>query len=185
MNRIFCFVLLLSFASCKEITFREPQPVGKKDLKSIPKSLLGKYLTSTDSGGVSKDTIVILSNGYRFGYFDPAERAAPKSEYDDAVLSDKLVLRTFRGYYFVNVNENPEWIVRVIKRERNGDLSYFSPGQEGVDFNVFMKKLSKQIPIDSVVVNEERLYQIKPTPNQLVALIENGYFSKTTLKKIK
>ena len=45
-------------------------------------------------------------------------------------LGDSLVLKKYKGYYFFNDNENPEWLLRVVKREPNGDLSYMLLDQQ-------------------------------------------------------
>jgi hypothetical protein len=58
-----------------------------------------------------------------------------------------LVIKKFKGYYFVNINENPEWLLRVIKQESNGDLFYMTM-DEGVSFKEFLDKVSKDIKID-------------------------------------
>ena len=170
--------------SCKEITFREPQPKGRKALSTIPHELRGMYLPVGDDGQVSRDTIVIFKEGYRFGYYDASDRSNQNDEeYESGVLSDSLVLKTFKGYYFFSFFENPEWTLRVVTREKNGDLIYMAPQQEGLDFKDYMKKISMEIAIDSSKVNGKMLYQIDPTPRQLVKLIEKGFFSTAVLKK--
>ncbi|MFZ6014165.1 MAG: hypothetical protein ACOYXT_27735 [Bacteroidota bacterium] len=178
-------LLLFILTSCKEVSFQQPQPKDRKALHQVPKDLQGKYLTIQDNGELSKDTVIITANGYRFGYYEPAERAAGNDEYEVGVLSDTLVLKSYKGYYFLNVNEKPEWLLRVLKPEKSGDLVYMALEQKDVDFKSFLKRLSAEIRVDSVVLKEETLYQIDPTPNQLIDLIEKGYFSKTLLKKIK
>jgi hypothetical protein len=102
------------------------------------------------------------------------------------VLGDSLVLKKFKGYYFFNDNENPEWLLRVVKQLDNGDLSYMFMDNGEKSFNDFVLELNKEIQIDSFQVNNEMLYQIDPTPQQLVNLIEKGYFRKNVqLKRIK
>ena len=182
--RLYVILLVLCLVSCKEISFKEPQPKGRKPLTVIPKELQGKYLTFNDDGEISKDTVVVHSKGYRFVYFEKSENAVA-SAFDEGALGDSLILKSYKGYYFLNSNENPEWILRVIKREKNGDLLYMAPEQEDVDFQSYLKKLSTEIHIDSMQVNNATLYQIDPTPQQLVRLIDKGYFSKTILKKVK
>jgi hypothetical protein len=173
-------------ASCKEITFRQPQPKGRKPLAAIPKEIQGRYLPLTEDGEVSRDTVVIFKEGYRFGYYEASDRTNPNDEeYESGVLSDSLVLKTFKGYYFFSFHENPEWTLRVVKREKNGDLIYMAPEQEGVDFKDYVKKISVEIPIDSSEVNGKTLYQIDPTPKQLVKLIEKGFFSRAVMKKVQ
>jgi hypothetical protein len=185
MKRIAPFILLSILFSCKEISFKEPQPKGRKILATVPKELQGKYLPEKDDGGVSKDTIVISAKGYRFGYYDPAEQIKTRDKFDDGNLGDSLILKNFKGYYFLSINERPEWLLRVFKRQSNGDLLYMTPEQDGVDFKDYVKHLGREIRIDSIKLTDETLYQIDPTPKQLVSLIEKGYFSKTLLKKVK
>lgn len=174
MNRLFIAFLVLTFSACKEISFKEPQPKGKKVLSEIPKELLGSYLLLEENSS-SKDTLLVTKKGYFV-----------KSDSTKGELGDSLVLKKYKGYYFFNDNENPEWVLRVIKKESNGDLSYLlmDPGQQS--FNEFLLKLNEEIEIDSTEVNDEKLYQIDPSPKELISLIEKGYFKKKmTLKKLK
>ncbi|HEX6893570.1 MAG TPA: hypothetical protein VF141_22820 [Chryseolinea sp.] len=167
--------LFIALFSCKEITFKEPQPRGKKALKEIPKTLVGTYLLKNEKDGET-DTLFVNSKGYVI--------ASDKKGGD---LGDSLVLKKFQGYYFININENPEWLLRVIKQDNNGDLVYMTMEEdEGLSFKEFLIKVSKEIEVDSVEINGEKLYQIDPSPKQLVRLIEKGYFKKTVeMTKLK
>jgi hypothetical protein len=108
-----------------------------------------------------------------------------REDYEEGVLSDSLILKAYRGYYFLNLYERPEWLLRVIKQQKNGDLVYMAMEQDDVNFNDYISKLSTEIAIDSIKLENETLYHIDPTPAQLVGLIEKGYFSQTKLKKIQ
>lgn len=178
------FAAAVFFCSCKEVTFREPQPKGRRAMTAIPDKLQGKYLTVQENGELSKDTVIITQNGYRFGYFQKVIDSG-RENYDAGKLSDSLVLKSYRGYYFLNFYEDPEWLLRVVRQERNGDLIYMAMEQDGVDFNDYIRKLSAEIAIDSVKREDETLYFIDPSPSKLVELIEKGYFSKAILKKIR
>ncbi|HPH46120.1 MAG TPA: hypothetical protein PKU83_03880, partial [Chryseolinea sp.] len=161
----YVFVLiLLGFMSCKEITYRETQPKDKRALTEIPSSMRGKYLV-IDENGVDKDTIYITKTGYH---------TRDEGMVDEDVLSDSLVLKKHKGYYFLNINQRPEWALRIIKQEKNGDLLIMS--MEDKDFNSFLKKLGKEIKIDSIQLADEKLYQIDPTPKHLIGLINKKYF---------
>lgn len=183
--RVLLFIIISTvLLGCKEVSFKDAQPKGRKALTSIPKSMQGKYLVLTDEGTLSKDTVVITEKGYRFGYFDPEERAAKNDEYEEGVLSDSMVLKSYKGYYFLSMNEDPEWILRVLKEEKNGDLLYMSLEDKKLEFNDYLEKLSGEIRIDSMTTDKETLYQIDPDPNQLVDLIKKKFFSETRLIRI-
>jgi hypothetical protein len=83
------------------------------------------------------------------------------------------------------MNEHPEWVLRVLKKETSGDLVYMAMEEDDKKFNSFLKRLSNEVAVDSTVLNGEKLYQIDPTPKKLVSLIKGGYFKKTVFKKIK
>lgn len=184
--RIFPLIsIALVLFGCKEVTFKVPQPKDKKALAAVPKHIQGKYLVLTEDGTPSKDTIVITPRGYRFGYFDPEERAVKNDEYEEGVLSDSMILKNFKGYYFLNLNEDPEWLLRVLKPEKNGDLLYMTLEDKKMEFTDFLEKLSGEIRIDSMTTEKETLYQIDPTASELVDLIKKGYFSETRLLKVQ
>lgn len=177
-------ILFFLITGCKEITFREPQPKGKKALKANPKKIQGKYLAVEDDGEISKDTIVITENGYHVNYYETFAKLVSGS-LDQGTLGDSLVIKKYKGYYFLNFNEKPEWTLRVLHVEKNDDLILMALEDDGLDFNSFVKKLAKEIQVDSFEVNDEMLYQIAPEPKQLINLIKKGYFSKSVLKKVK
>src|SRR5688500_17083026 len=104
MKRLTILFILFFVISCKEISFKEQQPTGRKALKSVPKNLHGKYLGLEENGEPAKDTIVITARGYYFVYANKAEHG--QSEYDEGVLNDSLVLKSFKGYYFLNINKD-------------------------------------------------------------------------------
>ncbi len=173
MPKITFLLFLIFLVCCKEITFREAQPKGKPALKEIPRELRGEYLLVDDDN--NRDTLVVTSKGY-----------VMRSDSTEGILGDSLVLKKFRGYYFFNDNENPEWLLRVIKREKSGDLSYLlmDPGEK--TFNEYLLDLNKEIKIDSSEIDGKKLYQIDPSPRQLYSLIQKGFFRKSlTLKKLK
>ena len=64
MHRLLAAILFLSLFACKEISFKEPQPKGKKSLSQVPRELLGSYLVVEEKGGDSKDTLVVTEKGY-------------------------------------------------------------------------------------------------------------------------
>ncbi len=63
MKNLVPFFIFLIVFSCKEISFKEPQPKGKKSLREVPERLLGTYLLE-EEGQSSKDTLVVTRQGY-------------------------------------------------------------------------------------------------------------------------
>ena len=174
MTKLFFAFVIFTTCSCKEISFKEPQPKGKRILSEMPQTLRGKYLL-IEENGFHKDTLVITKRGYYV-----------TNDSTKGVLGDTLVLKKYKGYYFFNDNENPEWLLRIVKQEANGDLTYMFMDSGEKSFYEFVHDINKEIEIDSLEVNGKKLYQIDPTPKQLISLIKKGYFKKTTqLKKLK
>jgi hypothetical protein len=160
-------LLSIIFSACKEISFVEPQPKGKKSLNEVPSKLRGVYLLK-DEGSEDTDTLYVTRTGYLIA-----------SDKMQSVLGDSLVLKKYKGYYFVNINENPEWLLRVIRQEDNGDLTYMAMDVEDGAFDGLVKDLAREVGIDSVQLEDEKLYQIDPSPKELIQLINKGYFKKT------
>src|SRR4051812_17577410 len=92
MEKHFVILFLLALIGCKEISFQQPQPKGKKALNKIPGTLHGRYLLS-DPDSPSKDTLFVTADNYRVGH-NPNEKST---------LSDSVVLKYYKGYYFLNI----------------------------------------------------------------------------------
>ena len=76
--------------------------------------------------------------------------------------------------------------IRKLARSANGDLSYMFMDSGDQPFNDYVYEVNKEIQVDSFEVKGEKLYQIDPTPRQLLNLIKKGYFKKTmALTKVK
>ncbi|HEY3404072.1 MAG TPA: hypothetical protein VGK59_11830 [Ohtaekwangia sp.] len=174
MKNILFVALFPLLFGCTEITYREPQPKGVKSLSSVPKDLMGRYPLPEDDGSV-KDTLIIQSTGYYFTDDD-----------DKGNLGDKLVLKQYKGYYFINVKDDPQWFLRILKRDKDGSITIMSMESENAKFNSLLKDLSQEIKIDSVILSEDKLYLIDPSPKELMGLIKKGYFKKgPVIRKIK
>jgi hypothetical protein len=174
MKRFLVYLILVAVLGCKEVTYKEPQPKGVERLRSIPHTLQGSYVLPEDNRA-TRDTLVVLSGRY-YASSDPQ---------GGSVLSDSLMIKYYQGYYFININDKPEWLLRVIQQEKNGDINCYMLQEKDSVFNDMLRHLSKEIKIDSVKLQNETLYQIDPSPEKLISLLKNGYFKKTaTLKKI-
>lgn len=174
MRKLIPFILLLCAVACNEISYKDTQPKGKSELTKVPKSLQGSYVVS-DPKDQSTDTLFIDAKGYYVA-----------SDNKEKLLGDSLKVKSYKGYYFINVNENPEWLLRIVKVEKNGDLIFMSMPTAPEKFNALIKRLSHDVHIDSLTLNDEKLYQIDPNPKELMTLVEKGYFSeRVVMKKIK
>lgn len=170
-------LLLLSFLciiACKEITYKEPQPKGIKVLPAVPKNLIGKYPLPEDDGTV-KDSLVVHATGYFFTNDD-----------DKGVLSENLILKYYKGYYFINIKNDPEWILRIIRQEKDGSISLMSMETDEAKFTSLVTQLSQEVKVDTIVIAEETFYEIDPSPKEMMGLIKKGFFKKSSvLKKVK
>jgi len=164
----------LFLVSCTEISYKEPQPKGKKILSQIPGKLHGKYLLYED--GEPVDTLIVFNSGYKIGKDEVAS------------LSDSIVLKYYKGYYFLNMRTDFAWYLRVIKQQKNGDMVYLE--MEGVPANEedekkFIEKLSAETPVAQTVSDDKTYYVIDPSPKKLVELIQKGFFKEQTFTRIK
>lgn len=179
--KIFVLILFWSLLlySCKEISFKEPQPAGVEALKELPKALHGRYV-GTNEKGKDTDTLIVESWGYHF------RDTADKDLLGRGVLSDTLVVKYYSNYYFVNFRVVNQWVLRLVKQKPSGDLDFLSIkiGDDNKRKKV-LKKLSKKLKVTEVDLNGDKFYQISPTKEQLMQLVKEGYFTGDALSKVK
>jgi len=172
-----CWVLLLY--SCKEVSFREPQPAGVAALKEVPAVLQGQF-RGIDDKGEDTDTLVIESWGYHF------RDAKEKDWLGKGVISDSLVLKVFKNYYFVNFRTGDQWILRLIHQKSDGSIEFMSiPIEDDAKRKDILKKLSKKLTVKEIQRKDDTFYQINPTRDQLMQLINEGFFVGNELRKIR
>ena len=166
-------------ASCKEVSFREPQPIGVQALKEVPQRLQGHYVGIDDKGD-DTDTLIIESWGYHF--HDTKE----KDWLGKGMLSDSLVVKFYEGYYFVNFRTVDQWILRLIRQKPDGSIEFLSiPIGDDAKRKDILKKMSKKLTVKEIQRNDDTFYQINPTRTQLMELITEGYFTGNELKRVK
>ncbi|MBX2968846.1 MAG: hypothetical protein KF803_05720 [Cyclobacteriaceae bacterium] len=167
-----CFLVLLFLISCSEICYKEPQPKGVRPLTEIPGKLHGRYMVSDENGSV--DTLIVFNKGYRIGKDDVAS------------LSDSLVLKYHKGFYFINIRDDVAWYLRVVKQEKNGDIRYMAMPEATSEYKggIFKDVLARDIPVAETEVDGKTHYIIDPSPKKLLELIRKEYFNDQTFKKI-
>jgi hypothetical protein len=178
---VLCLFWCALLYSCKEVTFTEAQPKGSEALNEVPPLLRGTYQTVDQTTGDFSDTLIIESWGYRF---------KDKNEKDwltRGTLSDTLVVKFYQNYYFVNFKSHGQWVLRLIQQEPSGAIRFLSIDlKDEKKRKEILKKLGKKIGIKETKTKEDdTFYQINPTPEQLMSLIKEGYFTGDKLNKIK
>jgi hypothetical protein len=181
--RYFLFIALVFVAfACKEITYPAPQPKGKKSLTAIPDKLHGNFLLTKigTSDSTDQQRLVITRNGI-YDFKDPKD--------DPMLLGDSLVVRQYKGLYFFSQASKgrvPDWGVAIMKPLSNGDLEVSLMATDEKQFKTLVHNVSAVVTIDSTMHNGKKLYQIDPTPKQLMVMVKKGYFSdRFLLKRIK
>ncbi len=165
--------------SCKEVTFKEPQPTGITSLTQVPKPLQGSY-TGIDDKGNDTDTLIVESWGYHF------KDAKDNDWLGRGVLSDSLVLKFYQNYYFVNFRSGDHWVLRLIKQKPSGSIEFLSINlEDDSKRKSILKKLNKRVNVKEVHRKDETFYQIAPTQEQLMKLIKEGFFTGSELVKVK
>jgi hypothetical protein len=164
--------------SCKEISFPTPQPAGLPQLKEVPATLLGKYTSEEDNS--KNDSLIIERWGYRF------VDGNDKDWLGKGTLSDSMVIKKYKDYYFVSFRTQDQWTLRLIKQQSNGDFTFLKIDVGDDDRRKeILKKISQKLKVTEFKKNDsDTFYQINPTPDQLMQLIKEGYFTGTELKKV-
>jgi hypothetical protein len=152
---------------------------------------------------MDKDTVFL---------FDKGLRGWDKEKGKEEVLlipSDSMILKRYKGNYFISYRSGDLWNLRLMKVEKNGDISLLAmelvpmvkENGEGMDSlsadnkqvkadvddrerKEFLKKLSKITP----VIESGSDYIIDPSPGKLNRLVKRGFFTsaegKSYLRKI-
>lgn len=166
--------------SCKEVSFKVPQPVGIKALTEIPTSLQGHYLAVDEGTGEESDTLIIESWGYYF------KDKNDKDWLGRGQISDSLVVKFYEGYYFVNFKSGDQWVLRLIHQKPHGGIEFLSIDiQDETKRKEILKTISKKMSIKEIHKDEDTFYQIAPSRAQLMELIHQGLFTGSELSKIK
>lgn len=172
-------IWILLLWSCKEVTYPVPQPAGIATLPKVPEQLHGKYF-AIDSSGEKSDTLIIESWGYHF------QDTSDKDWLGRGVLSDSLVIKSYMDYYFVNFKSGNQWLLRVLKQKPSGAITFMSIDlQDDAQIKSVIKKISKRLKVKEIKGESDSFYQINPTPNQLMGLIKDGYFTGPELNRKK
>ncbi len=174
------FLFTLFFCSCKEVSFKEPQPAGVIALNSIPEKLHGWYLATDNGTKENADTLIIESWGYHFKDKDD------KDWLGRGTLSDSLVVKFYQDYYFVNFRSGNQWVLRLVKQKPSGTIEFLAINiEDDAKRKEMLRKMSRKFKVTEIKKESDTFYQINPTKGQLMQLIQEGYFTGIELSRIK
>lgn len=130
--------------------------------------------------GENTDTLIVESWGYHFS------DSKQKDWLGKGVLSDSLVVKFYKDYYFVNFRTGDQWVLRLIKQKPDGSIQFMSIriGDDAKRKDI-LKKLSKRFTVKEIQRKDDTFYQINPTRDQLMQLIAEGLFEGDELRKLK
>lgn len=173
------FTWTLLLYSCREVSFKEPQPAGIASINEVPSELRGRFVPETGDDRDKRDTLIIESWGYRF------TDSNDKDWLGRGVISDSLVLKFYQDYYFVNFKAGDQWVLRLIRRNTDQSIEFLSIDLQEDGRKDVLKKLSRKVKVTELHRGDDTFYQISPNPAQLMDLIREGYFSGTKLSRKK
>jgi hypothetical protein len=166
--------------SCKEVTYKESQPAGVPALTEVPPALRGAYQSYDQTTGDFSDTLIIEAWGYRM------KDKNDKDWLGRGTLSDTLVLKYYENLYFVNFKTGDQWVLRLVRQNTNGSIEFLAIDlQDDAKGKGVLQKISKKLKIRKLKQKEHTFYQIQPTKEQLMGLINDGFFTGPKLTKIK
>jgi hypothetical protein len=167
---------LLCFASCTEISFTEPQPKGIKKFKTFPASLQGMYIIPEE--GQIPDTLIITKK-----YFEVRSNRQNEPN-DKGVLSDSLVLKKYKDYYFLNFLEKQKWTLRVFTQQKGGHLVLYNIELSN---DSTLAHLKKELRPEQQKDGDNTYYHIYPSPEPgaLLKFIKDHYKQEQPFQKLK
>jgi hypothetical protein len=175
---LICFFWAVLLLSCKEVSYSTAQPAGVKALQQLPESICGEYLIRDKATGEIGDTIIIETWGYR------TKDVNGKEWLGAGRITDTLVVKQYENYYFINIKEGDQWILRLLKVKNPNKLELLSINlEDDVVREEVLQKLGKRFKVKTHEQNDHVFYQINPTPAQLISLINEGYFTGVELRR--
>lgn len=177
---------LLMLTSCI-VYFEKPQPVHSKELKEVPKELIGTYVEEDNN-----NPLVITRNSYQYKEKNTGEE---EMSFDNGMLeTGKVILKRMDDFYVLSYkigdleqeSLKSAWMVYLIKLK--GDqltVSYIA----SEDRNSWPKidSVKRIVPVTEIKNNDnDRTYFINPSKKEFKSMIENKIFNDTLkFRKIK
>ncbi|MDX2246403.1 MAG: hypothetical protein SF052_06495 [Bacteroidia bacterium] len=175
-NLSFLAVLMVFITSCITVQFTQPQPEGKPALTSFPEEFRGTYLMTEPGDCSNTDSLVIFAEGFLSISQTGDSVSPPTFERQKSFLSDSLVLKFYKGEYYLNVLDKEEktYSVLLLKKERNGDCVVWMINAEK-EIETLRRFTSD---IEEVVNTEGKTdyYIANPSAKELSRFVESGGF---------
>src|SRR5205085_10304101 len=130
----------LILSSCKEVSFPVPQPKGVQSINEIPVALRGRYVAK-DPGEEKTDTLIVESWGYHF------KDSNEKDWLGKGAISDSLVIKFYKNYYFLNFRTGDQWVLRVVQQQPSGAIEFMSINLGDEVEMATIDKLSKKMDV--------------------------------------
>jgi hypothetical protein len=170
--------ILLTVSSCGPfIFFEQPQPASSEMENIFPKALQGIY--NDDANNVP---LIINELTCEYGN-DTFDMWKEKGQ-----LSDSLILKKNKSYYFLNLLEERGWYVMVISIQNFDKLEiYFIGGDDEAVAVEEIEKLKNLTKVNEIFNSSGGIdhYLINPTQKELKKMLKKNMFSgKMTFTRV-
>ena len=146
----FLFVLI---TGCSDVTFQEPIPLNRKNLRAFPETWQGSWV---DTDGVLYNISPTSISPEDTSNFRPIE------------LGPSALIRRFQGYLVVNMqHEDDTWQVLLAKRKKNQVILYQFDASNENSLAIWEAILGSSMRQKSVQLNElkQNTYVLSPKNN--------------------
>lgn len=186
MKKPIFLIVFVILSSCDGVVyFGLPQPGNNDPLKTVPDKLIGKWIDEDKAG--EADTFYMTKYGQIKIVVEKDSLGKINISRINHLLSDSLILKKSGKYYVVNYAREGRWhIPYIIKKETNGDISFYNPNhypyfgeREGLEAELIIS--------NNDTVYKNSIYDIKIPDFAVFAILQANYIgelSPTDIKKM-
>lgn len=167
MTRALLFIIcLFTLTSCLEVKFTESQPNKLSGLAYFPEELAGKYINQDGDTLIIKGKYLFLAN----------RKSKCASLFEQDSISNTILLKKWKSYYFLNLYEDDFWTVVLAERNDAGTLTVSLIDGESDET---ISNINTVHTLDTLFTDEGEVihYSLTPSHKELSKLIELGIFS--------
>ncbi len=159
-------IILLILSSCIEVEFKQPMPPGKGiTLEKLPEEIIS-YFMSLDRDSTGNSKLDISEFNSDFDWQDP--------------LPEDILLKKWKGSYFLNQKEGERWQLIMIKDGSNKSFEvYHLDGSNSAT----VEKLKSITKVEEVFSDDGDLERIilDPSLKEFKKIIKSGAFEQIDL----